>query len=155
MHFSYFWKLWNFWAQLILYGSNSDQSTAKDPPARLRVTLYTSNRTFLLVELKACEICSPWRKAPPILWCSREEKENGFLSMLHTQWEASRQQDKLFVAIQDLKETNCIILHQLEHFWDIHLLQKTGPTLKKAFTPVNLHSRVPIKCYETTWISWN
>lgn len=139
MHFCYFWKLWNSWAQFILYGSNSDQSTAEDPPAQLRATLYTSNRTFLQVELNACESWSPWRKAPPILWCSREEQENGFLSMLDIQWEASIQQDKLFVAIWDLKERNCIILYQLEHFRDIQLLQKTGLTLKKAFTQVNLH----------------
>lgn len=115
---------------------NSDQSTAKDPPSQLRVTLYKNNRSFFLVELNTRDSCSPWRKAPPVLWCSREQPQNGFPSMLDIQWKASRQQQKLFVAICDFKETNCIILYQLEHFWGIHLFQKTGPTLKKAFAHV-------------------
>lgn len=137
--FLLFLKAMEFWGTVNLVWPllpNSDQS----PPAQLKVTLYTNNRSFLLVELNAGENCSPWRKTPPVLRCrqskSRVQPENGFPSMLYIQWEASRQQDKLFVAICDLKETNCIILYQLKHFWDIHLLQKTGSTLKQAFTHV-------------------
>lgn len=108
----------------------------------MRVTLYINKRSFLLVELNTRESFSPWRKAPPVLQCrqskSRVQPENGLPRVLYIQWEGSRQQNELFVAICDLKETNCIFLYQLEHFWDTHLLQKTDPTLMKAFTGLNL-----------------
>lgn len=90
---------------------NSDQSIAiycsAEGNSLHKQQILSSGGTSLSWELLTVE------EGPPVLWCPREQPEDGFPSVLYTQWEA-RQHDKISWH-SDLKETNCIILYHLEN----------------------------------------